>query len=285
LQTPLEQKSQALDPEASLAAQSKSIQSCGAQSSNLVERGERLQKKLAACGLGSRREIERWMEAGRIRVNGQIARPGLRLSADDHVELDHVPLTLQRNARRRLLLYHKPVGQICSRDDPQGRPTIYATLPTLRGARWISIGRLDFNTSGLLLLTTDGQLANRLMHPSSQVEREYLCRVRGRVTREVIEELRQGILLDGQLARFCSVRRTREGNRQASNQWFQVILREGRYREVRRMWQQVGCTVSRLIRIRYGSWVLPKTLVAGHFQELDAAALDKLNMPGFVSEH
>lgn len=225
------------------------------------------------------------MEAGRIRVNGQIARPGLRLSADDHVELDHVPLTLQRNARRRLLLYHKPVGQICSRDDPQGRPTIYATLPTLRGARWISIGRLDFNTSGLLLLTTDGQLANRLMHPSSQVEREYLCRVRGRVTREVIEELRQGILLDGQLARFCSVRRTREGNRQASNQWFQVILREGRYREVRRMWQQVGCTVSRLIRIRYGSWVLPKTLVAGHFQELDAAALDKLNMPGFVSEH
>jgi len=225
------------------------------------------------------------MEAGRIRVNGQIARPGLRLSADDHVELDHVPLTLERNTRRRLLLYHKPVGQICSRDDPQGRSTIYTTLPTLRGARWISIGRLDFNTSGLLLLTTDGQLANRLMHPSSQVEREYLCRVRGRVTREVIEELHQGILLNGQLARFCSVRRTREGNRQASNQWFQVILREGRYREVRRMWQQVDCTVSRLIRIRYGPWVLPKRLVAGHFQELDAAALNKFDMPGFVSEH
>ncbi|HED14822.1 MAG TPA: pseudouridine synthase, partial [Gammaproteobacteria bacterium] len=165
-----------------------------------------------------------------------------------------------------------------SRDDPKGRPTIFSGLPPLRSARWISIGRLDFNTSGLLLLTTDGQFANRMMHPSSQIEREYLCRVRGRINKDVLEKLRQGMLLDGYLARFCGIQKTNSEHHKGSNQWYQVVLREGRYREVRRLWQLVDCTVSRLIRIRYGTLVLPKKLAPGQFLELNAARINNLAM-------
>lgn len=209
-------------------------------------------------------------------MNGRLASQGIRVLATDEIELDHIVLRLQQNRSRRMLLYHKPVGQICSRHDPQNRPTIFGALPALQGARWISVGRLDFNTSGLLLLTTDGALANTLMHPGSQIDREYLCRVRGRIDHEVLEKLRRGVLLDGRSARFHRIQLSRSHHRQASNQWVQVVLQEGRYREVRRMWQQVGCTVSRLIRIRYGPLSLPKNLLAGSFLELDAVAIDAL---------
>ncbi len=244
-----------------------------------------MQKLLADRGLGSRREIERWISEGRIQVNGDVAKPGLRVVASDRIELDGESLAPKKYVRSRVLLYHKPVGQICSRDDPKDRLTIFTDLPPLKDSRWISIGRLDFNTSGLLLLTTDGQFANRMMHPSSQIEREYLCRVRGRIDLESLKKLHQGVKLDGQLARFHSihgVHKTRSGGQQGSNQWYQVVLREGRYREVRRMWQKVDCTVSRLIRIRYGTLILPKTLAPGNFLELSADAIEALNTQRLV---
>jgi 23S rRNA pseudouridine2605 synthase len=224
--------------------------------------GERLQKVLAGAGHGSRRAIEAWIRAGRVTVNGRTAQLGDRAAVGDDVRLDGAPLALagMASGERALLLYHKPVGEVTTRSDPQGRPTVFEHLPPQRAGRWIVVGRLDVNTSGLLLFTNDGELAHQLMHPSSQVEREYLVRVRGAPTAEVIAQLLAGVALDDGLARFD---RVTAGEGSAGHAWFRVVLHEGRFREVRRLWQAVGFEVARLTRIRYGGIELPEDLRPG----------------------
>ncbi len=200
---------------------------------------------------------------------------GDRAGEDDLIKLDGKRLYLRPEARRRtrVLAYHKPPGEICSRSDPAGRPTVFDRLPRLKEGRWIAVGRLDINTSGLLLLTTDGDLANRLMHPSSQVEREYAVRVLGEVTREILDNLRHGVMLEDGLASFQSVR---AAGGEGANQWFHVILKEGRNREVRRLWESQGLRVSRLIRVRFGDCRLRRGLKAGDWDEFERDAVDAL---------
>ncbi|MEC9078907.1 MAG: pseudouridine synthase [Pseudomonadota bacterium] len=236
---------------------------------------ERIQKVLARVGLGSRREVERWIREGRVTVDGRLAELGRQIENSSRVEVDGrpIPLGARASAPAKLLLYHKPVGQICSRDDPQGRATVFEALPRLRGRRWVSVGRLDINTSGLLLFTTDGELAHRLMHPSSGIEREYRCRVRGDPGEREFKRLLAGVRLSGQVCRFESIE---SGRGSGANRWFQVVLKEGRNREVRRMWQSVGCTVSRLIRVRYGPFRLDRQHSAGTCLELKAPDWDRL---------
>jgi 23S rRNA pseudouridine2605 synthase len=236
---------------------------------------ERIQKILAHAGLGSRREIEDWIRHGRVEVDGNVAIIGQQVGAQSRVLVDgrRIQLNAASPGSSRALLYHKPVGQICSRQDPQGRPTVFDGLPRLRGQRWVSVGRLDFNTSGLMLFTTDGELAHRLMHPSQEIEREYRCRVRGQVNSADLHRLSEGILLGGQLCRFESIR-TQSGS--GANHWHTVVLKEGRYREVRRMWESVGCTVSRLVRVRYGSFLLSRELKSGQYLELQSSQYDGL---------
>ena len=236
---------------------------------------ERLQKVLARAGAGSRREVEAWIRQGRVTVDGVAATLGIRVTPGCRVAVDGKVLRQLYAARgaSRVLLYHKPVGEICSRDDPSGRPTVFDHLPRLRGRRWVTVGRLDFNTSGLLILSTDGELAHRLMHPSTGIEREYLCRVRGEPGRLGLSRLREGLRLNGQLCRFEQVT-ARRG--QGTNRWYAVVVREGRYREVRRLWSKVGCTVSRLTRIRYGSLRLPRRLRTGQWIELGGPQISEL---------
>jgi len=230
-------------------------------------RPERLQKVLARHGYGSRREIEQWIEAGRIRINGITARLGDCIGETDVVQLDGKRLRLEfaKAPATRVLAYHQPVGEVCSRADPQGRQTVFSRLPSLPGGRWITVGRLDVNTSGLLLFTNDGELANRLMHPSSGVEREYAVRVRGEVEREMLARLRAGVELEDGMASF---ERIVDAGGQGSNHWYHVVLREGRNREVRRLWESQGLQVSRLLRVRYGPVVLPRELRPGRWREL-----------------
>ena len=226
-------------------------------------------------GLGSRREVERWIREGRVTVDGRLAELGRQIENSSRVEVDGrpIPLGTRASSPAKLLLYHKPVGQICSRDDPQGRATVFEALPRLRGRRWVSVGRLDINTSGLLLFTTDGELAHRLMHPSSGIEREYRCRVRGDPGEREFKRLLAGVRLSGQVCRFELIE---SGHGSGANRWFQVVLKEGRNREVRRMWQSVGCTVSRLIRIRYGPFRLDRQHSAGTCVELKTPDWDRL---------
>lgn len=239
---------------------------------------EKLQKVLAAAGLGSRREMERWIEAGRISVNAQIARLGDRVDASDRIVIDGRPLERETKlaaATVRVLLYNKPEGEICTRDDPEGRPTVFERLPKLVAGRWIAVGRLDVNTSGLLLFTTDGELANRLMHPSRAIEREYLVRVRGEVDEAVLKRLSEGVLLEDGLAKFSRIT-AGGGTDEGSNRWFQVTLTEGRNREVRRLWESQGLMVSRLKRVRFGSVTIPPVVRRGQYADLgseDIAAL------------
>ncbi|RMG29991.1 MAG: 23S rRNA pseudouridine(2605) synthase RluB [Gammaproteobacteria bacterium] len=237
--------------------------------------GERLQKVLARLGLASRRAIDSWIEAGRIRVNGQVASPGTRVRPGDRVEIDGRPVSIARilAPRTRVLLYHKPAGEVTTRRDPEGRPTVFDRLPRLVYGRWIAVGRLDLNTSGLLLLTTDGDLAHRLMHPSSNVEREYAVRVFGTVDEETLHRLTEGVELEDGTARFESIV---DAGGQGANHWYHVVLREGRNREVRRLWEAVGLRVSRLIRVRYGDLKLPPRLRPGHWQELEPAEVAAL---------
>lgn len=235
---------------------------------------ERIQKVLANAGYGSRREIERWIEQGRIRVKQRIATLGDRIDPDDPVFLDGKPLTrLRRVPRRRVIAYHKPIGEICSRQDPEGRPTIFDNLPRLGQGRWISVGRLDINTVGLILLTTDGELANRLMHPSAEVEREYAVRVLGEVAPEILQRLQRGVQLEDGMARFEHIQ---DAGGSGLNHWYHVTLKEGRNREVRRLWEAVGLTVSRLIRVRYGTIVLERGLRPGKWRELTSSEIDTL---------
>lgn len=234
---------------------------------------ERLQKVLARTGLGSRRQIEIWIKAGQVTVNGIVAQLGDRIVESDQVRLDDKPVRLGTVQPRRALVYHKPSGEVTTRDDPQGRPTVFAPLPALSNGRWIVVGRLDIMTSGLLLFTTDGALANKLMHPASQVEREYAVRVRGEVSAETLERLQTGITLEDGRARFETLI---AAGGSGANRWYRVTLREGRNREIRRLWESQGIAVSRLIRTRYGPLGLGRFLRPGRWRELNRDELRAL---------
>jgi len=242
----------------------------------------RLQKLLAEAGLGSRRAVEEWIRAGRLTVGGRKAQLGDRASAADDVRLDgkRLKLGMGKGRPHELLLYYKPVGEVTTRSDPEGRPTVFERLPPPRHGRWINVGRLDVNTTGLLLLTTDGRLAHRLMHPSSEVEREYLVRVRGRPSQEVLAQLLLGVRLEDGAASFDRI--TADSWEEAgaggsrSNSSFRVVLTEGRNREVRRLWQAVGFEVSRLKRVRYGPIELPRDLKPGETRQAGPALLETL---------
>ncbi|MEK6747731.1 MAG: 23S rRNA pseudouridine(2605) synthase RluB [Pseudomonadota bacterium] len=237
---------------------------------------ERIQKVLAQAGFGSRREIEEWIRAGKIEINGVVAKLGDHANASDTVRVAGkiIPLgKLTEHKVARVLVYHKPVGEICTRDDPEGRPTVFTRLPRLRGARWIVVGRLDVNTSGLLLFTTDGDLAQRLMHPKHEIEREYAVRVFGDIDAAMLQRLSTNVLLEDGPAKFESII---DAGGSGRNHWYHVILTEGRNREVRRLWESQGVTVSRLIRLRFGPILLPKGLREGQCRELETEEVAQL---------
>lgn len=224
---------------------------------------ERIQKVLSRLGVGSRRGIEQLIAEGRVRVNGVTAKIGQPITENAKVTIDNKLIrTKVIEKEHRLLMYHKPTGEMCTRQDPEGRPTVFDHLPKLKNQRWIMIGRLDFHTSGLLLFTTDGELANRMMHPKMEFEREYAVRVLGEVTNETLQALRDGVKLEDGFACFKNIR---VGGAPGVNQWFNVIVTEGRNRLVRRLWESQGVTVSRLIRIRYGEYALPRDLRPGYY--------------------
>ncbi len=228
---------------------------------------ERIQKILSRAGYGSRREIERWVAAGEILVNGAKATTGQAIDENDQVILrgQRLHLGSRLKATPRVLLYHKSAGEISTRKDPEGRKTVFENLPILKNGRWIQVGRLDLNTDGLLLFTTDGELANRLMHPSYEIEREYAVRVLGEVTDEMIDNLKQGVILEDGKAKFNKI--TFAGG-EGANKWYHVVLKEGRNREVRRLWETQQVKVSRLIRVRYGDVSLSRSLRAGRYEEM-----------------
>lgn len=233
---------------------------------------QRIQKVLAQMGLGSRRQIEQWIAEGRVQINGKTAVLGQTISQSDKirangklVDIKHSFSHLGSLNKVRILLYHKPEGEIVSVKDPKNRPTVFAHLPRLRNAKWINVGRLDFNTSGLLLFTTSGELANRLMHPSSGIIREYSVRILGELTLESQQKLLSGVEIDGELCQFQSLE---EVGGTGANRWYKVTLSEGKNREVRKLFASVNCTVSRLIRIRYGNLILPPLLRRGKTYEL-----------------
>jgi 23S rRNA pseudouridine2605 synthase len=238
---------------------------------------EKLQKILARAGHGSRREVEAMLQAGRISVDGKIASLGDRVEmvAGTKIRLDGHVLSIieSQDTVCRVLAYYKPEGELCTRSDPEGRPTVFDRLPKMRGSRWVAVGRLDVNTSGLLLFTTDGELANRLMHPSREVEREYAVRVFGQIDDEKIKQLSRGVQLEDGPAAFRSIKY--QGG-EGLNQWYNVTLTEGRNREVRRLWEAVGVQVSRLIRVRYGDLTLPKGLPRGGYKELELSETNYL---------
>jgi 23S rRNA pseudouridine2605 synthase len=242
---------------------------------NLPALEERLHKVLANAGLGSRRMLEQRIQNGEVELNGAPAGIGASVHAGDRVVLDGKQFVVATDSRddAEVLLYHKPEGVVTTREDPEGRPTVFEQLPRLKGARWVAVGRLDINTTGLLLLTTDGELANALMHPRSGLGREYLCRVHGEVPDETIEKLKAGVELEDGPARFDEIAIISRGG---SHSWFRVVIREGRNREVRRLWDSQGFLVSRLKRIRYGSIELPRTLRRGESEALSEDAIKEL---------
>lgn len=237
--------------------------------------GERIQKVLARAGLASRREIEEWIRAGEILLNGTLAKLGDRWREGDRLTVRGRPVNVEQRFSQatRVLLYHKPVGEVVSRRDPEGRPTIFTQLPRLEIGRWINVGRLDINTQGLLLVTNNGELANRLMHPSSEIEREYAVRVLGNPSDEVLERLRQGVELEDGPAHFNAIA---DAGGEGANHWFHVTVSEGRNRIVRRLWESQGIVVSRLIRIRFGDIMLPPHNQARTITELSPEGRDTL---------
>ncbi len=237
---------------------------------------EKLHKVLAQAGLGSRREMEQWIVQGRVRVNGQVARLGDRVDAKARISVDGRPVLSSALAAtpRRVIAYHKPLGELVTRHDPEGRRTVFQRLPKVQGGRWIAVGRLDINTGGLLLVTTDGELANRLMHPRHELERDYAVRVYGRVDEAVCQKLLAGVDLEDGRAAFESIVPVDSGR--AANEWYRVRLLEGRNRLVRRLWESQGLQVSRLMRVRYGPVELPAGLREGRFEELPSAAVRQL---------
>lgn len=239
---------------------------------------ERLHKRLAQAGIASRRQAEAWIEEGRIKVNGQPAQIGQTYTPGDKVSVDGRFVNLEKAADQptRVILYKKKVGEVVTRDDPEGRPTIFRRLPRLAAGRWIAIGRLDINTSGLLLLTNDGELARRLMHPSYEVEREYAVRVHGEVSNEMLQTLRTGVELDDGQACFTDIKAAGGKDDDRSNHWFHVTLTEGRNREVRRLWESQGVEVSRLMRVRYGPIALTGGIKAGTAVEVPREGLKAL---------
>ncbi len=237
-------------------------------------RGEKLHKVLAQAGFGSRRAMEERIRAGEVTVNGKVATIGDRVTPEDRVRVGERLLRPQQARQMpRVLLYHKPEGEIVSNDDPQGRPTVFAKLPPARGAKWLAIGRLDFNTSGLLIFTTSGDLANRLMHPRFEVDREYAVRVLGTVHPAALDALRQGVRLEDGVAQFEQIE---EEGGEGANRWFRVLLREGRNRIVRRLFESQNLTVSRLMRVRFGIVALPPQLKRGQFMEMVPADVEQL---------
>lgn len=235
---------------------------------------EKLQKVLARAGVGSRRQMEEWISAGRVSVDGKPATLGDRVEEGANIEIDGRALSWEKTEPpRRVLLYYKDIGEVTSRADDEARPLVFDRFPRLGRGRWIAIGRLDVNTSGLLLVTTDGELANRLMHPSSRIQREYAVRVLGEVTLDMLTRLQQGVELEDGKARFEQITQLTEGK---ANDWYRVTLREGRKREVRRLWESQGVKVSRLIRVRFGPIELPRALRRGEFVELKAGQMRQL---------
>lgn len=236
---------------------------------------ERIQKLLASAGVASRREAERMIEAGRVMVNGKIATLGDKAEWGDPIRVDNkaLKLTHRHVTKHRVLAYYKPEGQICTRADPEGRPTIFDKLPGMRSGRWIAVGRLDINTSGLILMTTDGDLANRLMHPSSEIEREYAARILGDVDDAMKHRLCKGVELEDGVAKFNSIT---DAGGQGANHWYHVTLNEGRNREVRRLWESQEVTVSRLSRIRFGPISLRRGVKPGEWDELERKDIEIL---------
>jgi 23S rRNA pseudouridine2605 synthase len=237
--------------------------------------GERIQKVLARGGIGSRREIERWIEEDKIKLNGKRANLGDRLKTGDYLQINDRVVHWEKFAEQptRVLLYHKPVGEVVTRRDPEGRPVVFTQLPKLAVSRWVAVGRLDINTSGLLLVTNNGELANRLMHPSTQVEREYAVRILGEVSEATLEKLKQGVELEDGEAKFDEIH---FAGGEGANKWYHVTVTEGRNRLVRRLWESQQVVVSRLIRLRYGPVVLPERLKTHSFYELSSKELDLL---------
>lgn len=241
-----------------------------------VEKTEKLQKVLARSGLGSRREMETVIDAGLVTINNRVAVLGDRISEQDRVTVKGriVQLKAESDLPRRVIMYNKPEGELVTRKDPEGRRTVFDHLPKLRGERWIAIGRLDINTAGLLLFTNDGELANRLMHPSHQVEREYAVRVMGEVTDEMLQAMKEGVMLEDGLGSFSAIELV---GGEGINVWYHVVINEGRNREVRRLWESQGVTVSRLKRVRYGNIYLDKRTKMGEWIELTQAEVDELS--------
>lgn len=235
---------------------------------------ERVQKVLSRLGLGSRREIEKYITEGSVKINGLPAKLGDKVSDTDVVIVKGKKINLSGHEKQatRILLYYKPVGEVCSRKDPIFSKTVFESLPTIKEGRWVQVGRLDVNTAGLLIFTNDGALANHLMHPKHQIEREYAVRVCGQVTQEMLKQLSDGVMLDDGLAQFKKIQY--QGG-EGVNAWYHVVLTEGRHREVRRLWQSQGVEVSRLIRIRYGELSLPRSLSRGKWTELSQQEVNR----------
>ena len=242
-----------------------------------IAHGEKLQKVLARLGLASRRDVEDWISAGRVKVNGALATLGQRVDSHDAIAVDGRLLKREEATEvvRRVLIYNKPDGEICTRDDPEGRPTVFDRLPRPKEGRWINIGRLDINTTGLLLFTTDGELANRLMHPSYEMDREYAVRVRGEVDDEMIERLKTGVMLEDGPARFTDIQQAPGG--EGFNHWYHCVVMEGRNREVRRLWESQGLVVSRLKRVRFGPVFMTSDLPMGRWREMSQSEVDILS--------
>ena len=242
-----------------------------------MEASEKLQKVLARAGLGSRRGLETWIQAGRVTINGQVATLGDRVEPIDEIKVDNKLMNLYETCEQptRILVYNKPEGEICTRHDPIGRRTVFNNLPRIEGARWVSIGRLDVKTEGLLLFTNNGEIANRMMHPSYQMEREYAVRVYGQVDQNVLQVLRDGVELEDGVAKF---ERIIDSGGSGVNHWYYVVLKEGRKREVRRLWESQEVQVNRLIRVRFGDIQLPRTLKVGQWLELPTDSVDAISL-------